>query len=60
MKKLKIERLTFQVPDESFIDMFIIKHKPHWYGRWEYVMDNGVPQLFCKEYIERIVGKSLN
>mgnify|MGYP007054414121 CR=1 FL=1 len=44
--KYKLEKLIFQLPLNQYTTRYIVKYKEHWYSKWKYVLDNGVPELF--------------
>ena len=43
--------------DEPDMIRHLVQYKKHWWNRWKYVKEHGVPKLYTKEEIEKLIPK---
>ncbi len=55
--KHRINQLVFPVP-EGYTYRCTLEYKKHWWSRWQYVMEDGYPQLFTKEQLKPYLTKN--
>ena len=61
MEMVKVKITTVAIPalfdDGPDMIRHLVQYKKHWWNRWKYVKEHGVPKLYTKEEIKKLIPK---
>ena len=59
--KYKSEVIFFQLEPFGEVKMrYLVRQKKHWWSRWKYIKEHGVPRLFTSEEILKFKKQNNN